>query len=167
MGSGAPCAGRTSRSEAGRARAPLATDGCVALSNDDLLRLTRLITPRDTPVVIAQQIEWVAPDRSRSDSATFLEVLQQWQQARLRDDEAALAAFYSEASGGERVWLHAPRAAEAQAASRTAPRGKAGASHPAPLAGFAPDAPEALRTLRSGASTASFSAPPPVAAGTG
>ena len=42
-------------------RAPLATDGCVALANPDLERLLRTVEPRTTPVVIARQLDWVAP----------------------------------------------------------------------------------------------------------
>ena len=40
-------------------RAPLATDGCVALANPDLERILRTVEPRSTPVVIAKQLQWV------------------------------------------------------------------------------------------------------------
>jgi hypothetical protein len=77
------------------ARAPRATDGCVALANDDLTKLAQTIAPRDTPVVIAQQIDWVEPERTRDGHARFLEVLHDWQQARVKADEAALATYYA------------------------------------------------------------------------
>src|SRR3990167_6256921 len=43
-------------------RAPLASDGCVVLSNPDLERLLSTVQIRTTPVVIAQSLEWVMPE---------------------------------------------------------------------------------------------------------
>jgi L,D-peptidoglycan transpeptidase YkuD (ErfK/YbiS/YcfS/YnhG family) len=40
------------------ARAPTSTDGCVVLANDDMLRLVRLGLKADTPVIIAEQLNW-------------------------------------------------------------------------------------------------------------
>lgn len=40
------------------ARAPTATDGCVVLANDDMLRLIQLGIQPGTPVVIAENLNW-------------------------------------------------------------------------------------------------------------
>ncbi|PUE50677.1 hypothetical protein B9Z47_02705 [Limnohabitans sp. 2KL-1] len=40
------------------ARAPTSTDGCVVLANDDMTRLVQLGIPPETPVIIAEQLNW-------------------------------------------------------------------------------------------------------------
>ena len=47
------------------ARAPEATDGCVVLSNPDMLALMKLQFPAGTPVFILPQIEWVEPQKNK------------------------------------------------------------------------------------------------------
>ena len=44
-------------------RPPRATDGCVALTNEDLRRLSRYVDVGRTPVVIGAGVEWAAPER--------------------------------------------------------------------------------------------------------
>ncbi|OYZ82252.1 MAG: hypothetical protein B7Y03_11280 [Polaromonas sp. 24-62-144] len=44
------------------ARAPLSTEGCVALANPDLQRIIKTVEIGTTPVVIAQSLRWYAPD---------------------------------------------------------------------------------------------------------
>jgi len=63
-------------------RAPLASDGCVVLSNPDMDRLLALVAPRTTPVVIAEQLQWVPPSALQSDTTAFARVLVSWQKAR-------------------------------------------------------------------------------------
>lgn len=43
------------------AREPYSTDGCIALSNTDYLALAAEITVLQTPVVIAETLDWVTP----------------------------------------------------------------------------------------------------------
>jgi hypothetical protein len=91
------------------ARSPRATDGCVALANDDLKLLATTIAPRGTPVVIAQQLQWVAPGQAAPGSQAFLQVLAAWQQARMANDAPAMAAFEAPApTGGEPEPASAP-----------------------------------------------------------
>lgn len=63
-------------------RAPLASDGCVVLSNPDMQHLLNTVAPRSTPVVIAEQLQWIDPDTLTPDRQAFESVLMQWQQAR-------------------------------------------------------------------------------------
>lgn len=59
-------------------RPPRATDGCVALANDDLRRLARYVDVGRTPVVISAGIEWMAPERWQASRREFLAAFEQW-----------------------------------------------------------------------------------------
>jgi L,D-transpeptidase YnhG len=63
-------------------RAPLASDGCVVVSNPDMQRLLATVSPRTTPVVIAEQLQWVPAQALSADRSAFESVLMQWQEAR-------------------------------------------------------------------------------------
>jgi murein L,D-transpeptidase YafK len=77
------------------ARAPLATDGCLALANPDLERILSLVEPRSTPVVIAQQLQWVAPHSVHADRKAFDAVLNAWSKAKTDGDMERLLGFYA------------------------------------------------------------------------
>ncbi len=77
------------------ARAPLASEGCVVLSNPDMEHLLRTVQIRTTPVVIARQLQWVAPDLARRQAEGFKPVLQAWAEARSAGDIDRALAFYS------------------------------------------------------------------------
>ncbi len=77
------------------ARPPLDSDGCVVLANDDLQSLARILPQRDTPVVITRQIRWTRKAEQVATDKTFLAVVRDWQEARLRSDRTALSSFYA------------------------------------------------------------------------
>ena len=60
------------------ARAPQASDGCVALANPDIAVLSKLVQTGETPVVIADRIEWVPQERLASERDAFLKSLEAW-----------------------------------------------------------------------------------------
>jgi murein L,D-transpeptidase YafK len=76
-------------------RAPLSTDGCVVLANPDLERIIRTVEVRSTPVVIAHNLKWVAPQSLTADSKSFESVLQGWHSAKSSGDIARLTAWYT------------------------------------------------------------------------
>ncbi|MBC7548613.1 MAG: L,D-transpeptidase family protein [Polaromonas sp.] len=76
-------------------RAPLSTDGCVAIANPDLERIARTVEIRTTPVVIAQSIEWVAPLALSADSKLFEDALRDWHNAKSKGDMAQLSSWYT------------------------------------------------------------------------
>lgn len=76
-------------------RAPRSTDGCVVLANPDLQRIIRTIEIRTTPVVIAQNLKWVAPQSVKTDSKSFEEAMSGWQAAKSSGDLAKLMAWYA------------------------------------------------------------------------
>ena len=76
-------------------RAPLSTDGCVALANPDLDEIVRTVEIRTTPVVIATQLQWVAPQSARARSKPFEDTLNAWQSARASGDLERVLSFYT------------------------------------------------------------------------
>ena len=76
-------------------RAPLSTDGCVVLANPDLERIIKTVEIRNTPVVIANNLKWVAPQSLKSELSAFEGVLQGWHQAKSSGDLARLSAWYT------------------------------------------------------------------------
>jgi len=79
------------------ARSPQSTDGCIVLSNDEMRLLAETVTPRETPVLVMDKIRWVKKNSVSSPPALdagFESAFEQWQQARLRQDAAALRQLY-------------------------------------------------------------------------
>ncbi len=60
-------------------RVPLASDGCVAMSNPEFDRLKPLIDPSDkTPVIISDHVSWIKPEYLDVTRDFFNALLQQW-----------------------------------------------------------------------------------------
>lgn len=76
-------------------RAPQATDGCVVLANPDLEHIIRTVEVRSTPVVIATQLQWVAPHGVRTDSKPFEDALYAWRNAKTSGDLGQILSFYT------------------------------------------------------------------------
>jgi hypothetical protein len=77
------------------ARAPWATDGCVVMSNPEMDLFLRLKNVEKTPVLIADKLEWVAPDRKVPDRDAFLKTLDQWIRDRQTSNLEGLKTMYS------------------------------------------------------------------------
>lgn len=76
-------------------RTPRASEGCVVLANDDLTRLGQYVQTGKTPVIIAQQVEWLdheAVDARRNNLATAID---QWRQDWESRDTTRLLRHYS------------------------------------------------------------------------
>jgi murein L,D-transpeptidase YafK len=76
-------------------RPPLATDGCVVLANPDLDHIIKTVEVRNTPVIIATQLQWVAPQSMRAESRPFEEALFAWRNAKTSGDLGQILAFYT------------------------------------------------------------------------
>lgn len=76
-------------------RPPQATDGCVVLANPDLEHIIRTVEVRSTPVVIATQLQWVAPHSARAESKPFEDALYAWRNAKTSGDLNQILAFYT------------------------------------------------------------------------
>jgi murein L,D-transpeptidase YafK len=60
------------------ARAPQASDGCIALANPEIEDLAGRVRPGATPVVVAESVEWVAPVALRAERDDILRHLETW-----------------------------------------------------------------------------------------
>ena len=91
-------------------RAPLATDGCVVLANPDLERIIRTVEVRTTPVVIAQNLKWVAPTTALADGKSFDDALVAWSNAKSSGDMTRLMSWYTPdfTSYGKNLGEYAP-----------------------------------------------------------
>lgn len=76
-------------------RPPNATDGCVALPNEELRGLLRILEPRRTPVVISQRLDWVQPESLDAQRTQTQDLLERWRSARSGEKADALSPFYS------------------------------------------------------------------------
>jgi L,D-peptidoglycan transpeptidase YkuD (ErfK/YbiS/YcfS/YnhG family) len=76
------------------AHVPQATDGCVAMSNDEATALLATVDPGTTPVLIAWSLEWVPAERVGGHHRGFLEAYGSWEQARQRGDQVAASVWY-------------------------------------------------------------------------
>lgn len=84
------------------ARAPLASDGCVALANPEIAELAARVQPGLTPVVIAERVEWLAPDAWRAEADAFGRQLEAWRRDWESRNSGLYLAHYARgfASGG-------------------------------------------------------------------
>ncbi len=59
-------------------RPPRDTEGCVALTNEELLRIGRYIEPGITPVVISGEVEWITGRQWLERNVELRSVLEDW-----------------------------------------------------------------------------------------
>ena len=60
------------------ARAPRASDGCIALANTDIAELAKRVQVGVTPVIIADKIEWTTPEALRVERKAFTDQVEAW-----------------------------------------------------------------------------------------
>ena len=75
-------------------RAPLASDGCLALANPEIEELATRVQPGVTPVVISEKVEWLAPEAWRAEADAFERQLDAWRRDwESRDTERYLSHY--------------------------------------------------------------------------
>ena len=76
------------------ARAPLASDGCVALSNADFEMMGKNIEVGSTPVIISDNVEFLSQDDWNSQRQSLLKAIEQWRSDwESRNTEAYLGHY--------------------------------------------------------------------------
>ena len=75
-------------------RAPLATDGCLALANPDRSASCARWSPLH-PVVIAKQLQWVQAHSVQAERNSFEAVLNAWSAAKSEGNMNRLLGFYA------------------------------------------------------------------------
>lgn len=76
-------------------RPPLSSDGCVVLTNPDLVKLTQSVEVGKTPVVISSQIEFVNRARHATERVQTNNMVEEWRRDLENLDSARLLAHYS------------------------------------------------------------------------
>jgi murein L,D-transpeptidase YafK len=76
-------------------RPPLSSDGCVVLTNPDLVKLTQSVEVGKTPVVISSQIEFVNRARHAMERVQTNNMVEEWRRDLENLDSARLLAHYS------------------------------------------------------------------------
>ena len=77
------------------ARPPLATDGCLVLANNDLNYLLKTVEPKTTPVLIAQELEWLKAEYVAASHHQFEQVFLAWRSAKARGELSRTLGFYT------------------------------------------------------------------------
>ena len=78
-------------------RPPLASDGCVALSNTDLLSLGKFLDVGRTPVIIEEDVVWLDRQHWQQQQAHVATLLEHWRQDWQSLDTARYLQHYSKA----------------------------------------------------------------------
>ncbi len=87
-------------------RPPLASDGCVAMSNPDFSALKPFVEVGKTPVVITNGIDWLEQDEWLEEQKTFSSLLKQWEQDWESLKTSRYLAHYSKSfkGGNKNYW---------------------------------------------------------------
>jgi len=84
-------------------RPPRASDGCVALTNEDLQVISKHVQVGITPVIIAQDIEWVDQGSARNTRETLQQSLEGWRRDwESRDSDQYLRHYSREFLSGKK-----------------------------------------------------------------
>jgi len=82
-------------------RPPRASDGCVVLSNADLEALAPELQIGLTPVIISEDVEWVAPDALKAERKNFGATLESWRADwESRDTDRYISHYSKKFSAG-------------------------------------------------------------------
>lgn len=78
------------------ARAPQASNGCVVLTNEEMLKVSNYLQPGNTPVIVAPQVEWLTESEWRQRQTAALALLTQWKSKWENLDANAYLNFYAD-----------------------------------------------------------------------
>lgn len=76
-------------------RPPLASDGCIVLSNQDLRAILSSAEVGKTMVVIGENLSFVKPDDLDADRRAFGKLINTWQDTVATGDEAKMQQYYA------------------------------------------------------------------------
>jgi murein L,D-transpeptidase YafK len=86
-------------------RPPRASNGCVALTNEDFATLSHSVQIGLTPVIIADGIDWVAPEAVRGLRKELAQSVEDWRRDwESRDTEKYLAHYSESFSSGRKAF---------------------------------------------------------------
>ena len=76
-------------------RIPLASDGCMVLSNDDFFELDKFVSNLNTTTIISRKINWVKPKQNEDVKNKILATLNKWKATWESIDTNTYISFYS------------------------------------------------------------------------
>lgn len=83
-------------------RPPRASDGCVALTNEDLMAISKQVQVGVTPVIIAQDVEWVEAGSAKSTRNALQQSIESWRRDwESRDTDQYLRHYSADFSAGK------------------------------------------------------------------
>lgn len=83
-------------------RPPRASDGCVALANEDLIAISKQVQVGLTPVIIAQDVEWVEAGSTKTTRTALQQSIELWRRDwESRDTEQYLRHYSAEFNAGK------------------------------------------------------------------
>lgn len=88
-------------------RPPLDSDGCVILSNGDLDRLRPYLDAGDTPVILAESVNWIHRTELDQRRQRYQAILDQWRLDWQSQDAVAYLRHYSSEFEGQDMDYHA------------------------------------------------------------
>ncbi len=93
------------------ARPPRSTDGCLVLSNPDILALIRQVSVGATPVVVSSQLVWKPAAQLQAQAHPFEAALKAWREAKQAGDVSKVLGFYTPdfASYGKNLEQYTPQ----------------------------------------------------------
>ncbi len=92
-------------------RPPRSTDGCLVLSNPDILALIRRVSIGATPVVVSSQLVWKPVNQLQAQARPFESALNAWREAKEAGDLNKVLAYYTPdfASYGKNLEQYTPQ----------------------------------------------------------
>ena len=81
-------------------RPPRDSDGCVILSNADLDNIKQYITPGETPIILAEDIDWISRNQWQQRQARLTTVVEQWRRDWESRNTERYLGHYSPAYAG-------------------------------------------------------------------
>lgn len=83
-------------------RPPRASDGCVALTNEDLMAISKQVQVGVTPVIIAQDVEWIEAGSAKSTRNALQQSIESWRRDwESRDTDQYLRHYSADFSAGK------------------------------------------------------------------
>ena len=80
-------------------RPPRATDGCLALQNNELLELSKYLVPMNTPIIVVETISWKTKDQINAIRNEINTVINSWKKSFNKLEKDKFIAIYDKDFG--------------------------------------------------------------------
>ena len=77
-------------------RAPLSSEGCVSVANEDVDSLKAFVVPGNTRVIFSDDVNWLSSEQLSQQRQSFEQRLEAWRQAWANVDTETYLSFYAD-----------------------------------------------------------------------